>query len=359
LKILIVHPSVPLYGGAERVIVRLANYLVSHGHSAAFIAWDTTPKEMLADFAKEVTTVTIHDTKSKFGNITALHNAIIELQDSVDVINVHNFPSSLSLWGINKPVVYNCNEPAEVFTSLSRKPVEWYHRYWIARHVYSEAIVADEWQADRYERLYGSYPEIIPYGIDYDFFSQAGNNRVDTWFNVLQVGTISQYKHQMYSIQAVQRLQKTIPNIHLTLMGRADGQYGNQVMKYIMQNHIGDSLVTVIPHSSAEAVRDAYSRAHVLVHPVGRQGGWLTPFEAISAKLPVIVSGLFTAKELIQDNELGTVCSGLNPMLAIQMVHDNYARITEKTEKQAEWVRDNLSWDKYGEAIVKVFGGVK
>jgi hypothetical protein len=41
----------------------------------------------------------------------------------------------------------------------------------VVRHYIKNVVAADEFNAERFKRIYGFKPEIINYGIDYDFFS--------------------------------------------------------------------------------------------------------------------------------------------------------------------------------------------
>ena len=44
MHVLIIHPRVYFYGGAELVIVKLANYLAKHGHKTTFLTTEMIPE---------------------------------------------------------------------------------------------------------------------------------------------------------------------------------------------------------------------------------------------------------------------------------------------------------------------------
>jgi glycosyltransferase involved in cell wall biosynthesis len=94
-----------------------------------------------------------------------------------------------------------------------------------------------------------------------------------------------------------------------------------------------------------------YSRADVLMHPVKEQGGWLTPFEAMSAGVPVIVSNELTCSKLINNNQLGLVARDYAK--ALWLVYTTKNRLDGN--RNSLWVRDNLSWDKFGSEMVKYY----
>jgi glycosyltransferase involved in cell wall biosynthesis len=98
-----------------------------------------------------------------------------------------------------------------------------------------------------------------------------------------------------------------------------------------------------------------YSKTDVLIHPVKEQGGWLTPFEAISAGVPIIVSPELTCHQTIYENALGDVskfyAGSINSVYRYQGV-DVFDRNQELCKR---WVKNNLTWDKFGESMVKYF----
>jgi len=210
--------------------------------------------------------------------------------------------------------------------------------------------VADKFNSRRFFDIYNVVPRIIPYGIDYEFFSQAEHNPDREYFTVMQVGTISRYKNQIATIEAVGEAKKTIPNIRLWLIGNvSEVDYKNEVEQKIRDCGLAGDVVFE-PHVERGHLRYLYSKADVLLHPVKEQGGWLSPFEAISAGCPVIVSNELTCSDMIDNNELGLVARDY--VKALKLVYE-YPSI--KNYHARNWVRDNLTWDSFGESVIKYF----
>ncbi len=321
MKILIVHPSKGFYGGAEEVVDQLYKYLNTHGHEARVV---------------------------NYGSLSMLRQRTRELLSWADVGNVHNFPATLMPFPTKKPIVWTCNEPPELFTNIFRKPIEAFNRWWV-KSSGMKVVVADEYQVLRFFSIYGVVPRVIPYGIDYKFWSGGdpllGISQLKPI--ILQVGTVTPYKNQLESIKALESLKESNTSAHLLLIGkRADKSYYGVLKDYISRHQL-IARVSFIDHMSHEGLRKWYKSASVLIHPVNDQGGWLVPFEAMCAGLPVVVTTGFTAHSIIENNHLGVVSDDL--VCGIKRA------LKEDFSKPGEWVRDNLTWEKYGESMVKVF----
>jgi glycosyltransferase involved in cell wall biosynthesis len=141
--------------------------------------------------------------------------------------------------------------------------------------------------------IFKCLPKIIPYGST-KIFSKGARYPDKTTFTVMQVGTISRYKNQAETIKAVADAKKVIPNIRLWLIGNvSEPDYKRALEDMVRLYGIGD-IVHWEPHVTREHLRYLYSMTDVLMHPVKEQGGWLSPFEAISTGCPVIVSNELT-----------------------------------------------------------------
>lgn len=343
MKVLIVHPCKDFYGGAEEVIVKLTNYLIGKRHKVLVILKDT-PLDLCSRLpvsAPSCGARTTHSWKTFY----------LEVQKELnwaDVINVHNFPATLMPWPKKKPIVYMCNEPAELFTNWWRKPIEAFNRWWV-KNSKMKIVVADEMNSFRFYELYRVEPKVIPYGVDYKFWSGGDRLKGRDGFRLLQVGTISPYKNQMESVKTLEEIQGKVPYpAVLDLIGKTpDSSYLNEILSYT-RGH-GIYHVTRHPHLPPESTRSWYNYADVLLHPIMGQGGWLVPFEAMCVGLPVITTHSFSAASLIEKNKLGIVTGDM----ASSIINGDYKELDLEYIKR--WVKENLTWEKFGEGMVKTF----
>ena len=376
MRLLIVHPGMYVYGGAELVIVKLANYLSEKGIKNTLLTSSIIP-EIQKDL--HGTEVIIPKKLPKRGLIAilfhfreawTLRKYILKNINDFDVVNVHNFPSELSSIFSPKPVVWMCNEPPELylgseskyrFISFSLKIMNrvflMLDRFVVRRYI-TKVVVADEFNSERFEGIHGMQPDIINYGIDYEFFSGGDGNSAKDRFNLhnsfvlIQVGMLTPLKNQMKSIKTLEALKDMIPEIKLVLAGFGDREYEETLKNYVHEQNL-NSHVVFTDQLSQEEIRSIYHASDVALFPIKSQGGWLSPFEALSAGVPIITSTSMTVSSLIKSEGLGIVTD--NFKAAVMEIYTDQEKYKKVANKSGEWVFKNLSWDKFGEKMVEIF----
>jgi glycosyltransferase involved in cell wall biosynthesis len=384
MRVLIVHPEIIVYGGAELLIVKLANYMTKKGIENAILTTSITP-EVEKDL--EGTEIIIQRIKSNIidkilaipiTEILSIHKGIKNNLKDFDVINVHNYPTELSIFLCNKPVIWMCNEPILYLTleelksslhkTISRILLDTRSKFtlrtllefekFVVRNYVRYVCVSDEFNAERFKKIFGFKPEVINYGIDYEFFAKGDENKIlneldlSDSFILLQVGWIQPFKNQMESIRTIEKLKEKIPNIKLILAGFEERGYKMMLEKYIKEKGLEQNVIFT-GHLGRERVRDLYHACDVLLHPIKSQGGWLAPFEALCAKKPIVVSTEMTASDIIKRERIGIVTD--NFAEAIWDIYNNPDKYNEIAERGQAWMRENLSWDKFCERMVDVF----
>ncbi|MBF0487121.1 MAG: glycosyltransferase family 4 protein [Nitrospirae bacterium] len=369
MRVLVVAPRMYIYGGAELVIVELLNYLSRNNIEHALLTTGVLP-EIERDLLHQHTEIITlpfeasDDWRDLLKNMWLLSKGVRRHAESFDVINLHNCPAELAAFTISKPAVWLCNEPPEVFlgggtageSAPKRLMKAMFYGFdkFIVRRFVRNVVVADEFNAVRFESLYGLTPQIIPYGINYGFFSNPPETIPENQgrFIVLQSGMFNPYKNQLESVKAVKLLRDKIPGVSLVLAGFQGGAYFESVKKYINDNALND-IVQLPGHVNREQLRELYYSADVLLHPVKSQGGWLSPFEALTAETPVIVSPEMTAAPVIKSEGIGTVTEDYAG--ALMDVYLNRQRHKQIATRGRQFVKDNLTWDNFCGKMVTAF----
>ena len=370
MRVLIVFPKMHIYGGAEQLVVKLCNYLSATGIANAVLTTKIT-REIENDLKD--TEIIVCPTHREGLNMLRLAifiwKCVRKYRDKYDLVNVHNFPAELSAFCLNKPVVWMCNEP-EVFL-LKESIRTWkrklllnfmipFDRY-VVRHCIHESVVSDLFNESRFSKLFGKKPQIVPYGIDWQFFVEGNPLTTKSKLNlggqfvILHAGMLTPFKNQLASLRALSAVKKSIPNVHLILAGSWCSEYKVILEDYIHQNSL-EHQVTFTGHVDKEQMRMLFYACDILLHPIKSQGGWLVPFEAMCAELPVIVSRELTIARCIKEYDLGIVTD--NYSTALLDVFQNYKFYREKAVTAKHWVKENLSWDKYGERMLRIFSQV-
>jgi glycosyltransferase involved in cell wall biosynthesis len=372
MKILIVYPRMDFFGGAELLVVRLANHLTERGIPHALLTTNITSEVSRHLGATPIISYPYAPFEKQalrplnlLRLIRILHRGIRKHGREFDVVNVHNYPADIAAWRCRRPVVWMCNEPPHVHVRLSdekKYSLRWlviqsilaFDRWSARRHI-RQVIVADEYNKNRFQRLYGIQPRIIPYGIDCDFFQAVEDMRSPdprNRFTVLQVGMLTPLKNQMESLKAIEALRNRIPSVRLVLAGMGEEPYMRTLKGYVESKGL-QAHVEFTGHLNREQIRALFAEADALVHPVKPQGGWLTPFEAACAGLPIVVSPELTASDLITRENLGIVTRRYADALLDIFEHpDRHRRLLRY---RSDWIRQNLSWAGFCEKMVEAF----
>jgi glycosyltransferase involved in cell wall biosynthesis len=352
MKVLICHPSFWIYGGAERVIVKFCNYCSDHHIQTTIL---TT--QMKEDVRKDLI-----DTRLLFCvDFAEMVNVLKQIHIDFDVIFYNNHPCELMSYGIKNKNIWLCNEP-QSFLDLGYVPDK---EKEIVNNFIDKVIVADEFNQKRFKELYGMDSEIINYGVDYDFFSEkiepTDKYDLKDSFVITQVGFIHPTKNTKFTYEIFKEVLKKIPNAKLLLVGKEINPYAEELRNQIMQDgNIGNVIFTGV--INREEVRNIYNLTDIVLMPVKSQGSWLSPFEAISAGCIIIVSKEMTASSILEENGLAFVCDKIedyidhivtyfeHPISAKDMFYLDYHR----TGRKKQWVKKNLTWDKFSEKVLEV-----
>jgi glycosyltransferase involved in cell wall biosynthesis len=369
-----------LYGGAELVVDKFASVLRKQGHIC-----DVATLSLSKDVREKCQGITFILPRGKYKSIirsTSLLAALGILREAFalrqlvekgcqkyDVVNIHNFPATWAAAGINKPIVWMCNEPPDLWNNPNPNFILRLLRFiglkidnFIVNRFIDKICVADENNAKRIEERHGLKPEIVNYGIGYNFFSRAKPEKffqkkygLEDKFVLIQVGTLTPQKNQLESLEAVKNLVKKIPEIKIIFAGMGGTDYEKKIQQYIKKYNLA-KYVVLTGQVSQKIIRDLYAVSHLALFPVKTQGGWLSPFEALSTGIPIIVSSSMGAASVIQENNLGIVADNLiDPVLR---VYQNYDKMKKEVEISRKWIKKNLSWENFSNKMILVFENV-
>lgn len=368
-----------LYGGAETVVVHLARYLEQKGFRSVILTLSSAPHEEYEglDVVTPPEPIRYRLRSEKFSDVVEILKSACVLRslvsrhiDNCDALNPHNFPAVWAIPPTRKRVVWLCNEIPDLWHSFRTSPVVAgltkcgrLADKWIANRVVDEAVVSDRKNALRFSKRYGWWPDIIPYGISGSFFGEETTSKEGErirarygldhdGFYVMHVGMISPSKKQLATIRAIEKLRKKIPRIKAVLVGhKENNSYALFLEEYIRKRRLDDSVI-ITGHLSKRDLRTLYSVCHVATFPVEGQGSWLSPFEALAAGKPIIVSPELTCSALIEDRDIGIVTACLKS--ALVDVYEHRERFLQKARRGQEFVLENLTWTRFCEQFVKI-----
>ena len=384
MKVLIVQPHMSIYGGgAETVVIKLAKNLYQKKINTKILAlslderFKTDNPELIfivpeKKYAHKLRSTGIWSALGLFGEIMGIAKLIIRSTKEADIINVHNFPVTWAVFLVkifgflrNKKVIWMCNELPDLWNNQNPSfllkiilKVGIFFDRMIVNSCIDEIVVADHINLRRMKNRYGRNARVISYGIEYNVFSHGNKMPVENKYNLqenfvlIQVGILSPQKNQMESVKSVLNLREEMANLKLILAGTNDNEYGNQVRKFVKDNNLENNVI-FSGHVDKNMVGNLYAAAKVALFPVKSQGGWLSPFEALSAGKIIIVSETMGASELIKKEELGMSTDDFAG--ALKKVYNKYDYWQGRADRGKQWVVQNLTWEKFSDSMLEVF----
>ena len=275
-----------------------------------------------------------------------------------DNILAFSFPSYIWASYTDVPTAWYCFEPQFYIMRdktlrhkvISRVMVP-YEKRRIKKGVQA-CIVADEANRKRFEEVYGVDPHVVPYGVDYTFWSRTPprDPHYTHQFVIAHIAEMQPFKNQLKSLQILRELLEFVPNTKLLLIGKQYPPYMKVLNKYI-KDHRLQPHVSILPETDRYRLsRMVYKYIDCVIHPVKLQGGFLVPLEASAANRPVIVSPECSCSDIITKHALGMVAYTDDEWLSMLI------ELSDGCDYSCnrEWIRDNLTWRKFREGVEKV-----
>lgn len=365
MKILMVHPQMSLYGGAEILVVRLAKYLMQQGHEVDILTLSTSEHtdyeglNFILPLKGDQMHYRLRGSFSALLDVAKMYARLgymcVDLAYEYDIVNPHNFPAIWSIPPYNK-MVWICNELPDLWHNGNGR---WYSALFgpcrfidgfVVGAKKPWGVVPDSVCALAYSNRYGLSPHVVPYGIE----PLVGNLQppsLDKSFDILCPSMISPSKCQLDVLKAVRLLQKTLPNIRLFLAGYKDNThtYFSDLLDYADLYHIN---LSYLGNLSREELGQVSSSCHAAVFAGRGQGSWLGPFEHLTVGTPILVSDRLTCANTIHEQSLGTVYNNLAN--ALTTLYSNYTVLKNQALSSKEYVLKYMSWDHYCENIERI-----
>ena len=347
MRILIVHPTLNIYGGAELAIVKLIEYLHKEGNEVDLLTNMINFK--VRRELKDICKLHIAMSADMFHGIATF---VQSNYGDYDAINMHNHPAELTLYPNESNATWYIHEPESALRgNINDKEVI------AVQKSINKITTNSEFNQEWIKKLYNVESKVIRYGVDHDFFSKGNpNNPNITKYNIpednfviLQSGWFNPYKRQEISINAFSKFHKDVPKSTLVLVGENNNAYAFKMMTKIAVSGCRNNII-VTGMVDRGTARDWYSKADLLINPTSRQGSFLATYEAMSMGTPIIVSKEVPDIGLIKDNSLCLVADDFY----IAMLDYYDGSLSYNIEHTQKWVREHLTWDKYASGLFKV-----
>ena len=286
-----------------------------------------------------------------------------------DIINNHNFPTEWASFiaknRLKVPLVWMCNEPPywhfapdrtrfrninwPLFELLDKMTVQYIDEIMVLSHVSEEYV----------RKAYNRPSRIVRTGVDADLLHRASGKEIRRRYNLegcfvcLFVGG-SVYARKTSLIRAVALLSKKYSNVRLII----DTMREQEMLTKLSEDLGLEGKVLLLNSIGDRELAEVYAACDVFVYPSSASPWGLVVTEAMAAAKPVIVSRQVGTSEIVQDHVNGIVIDRATPeeiAKQVEILIDN-PKLGKKMGANAyEYVKENLSWEKYAETVERVF----
>lgn len=155
-----------------------------------------------------------------------------------------------------------------------------------------------------YPRLLSEKTQVIYNGIERERFYRKREILKDKTVNIIMVGAICDLKGQMDLIQAARLLQDNGILFHISLIGKGDKEYTQQLERFIADNGLEDRICFEGTQSSVE---EFYWRSDIAVVSSKSEAFGRVTVEGMISGCIVIGADKGATTEIIEDNKTGYI----------------------------------------------------
>ena len=203
--------------------------------------------------------------------------------------------------------------------------------------------------------------ELIPFGVDTNFFRPIKVQKDTEIFQILSVGYLIERKGFLYLIKAIKKVLECHINVKLTIVG--SGPMEMQIRNLIKELKLGESI-QIISNISDEKLLEMYNFSDLFVLPsiVDSQGNTeglgVVLLEAMACKLPVIGSDTGGIPDIIQNEDTGLIVPQKD-IIGISQAIIELIGNDEMRKKLALngyiMVREYFSWEKIAKEYITIY----
>jgi len=195
----------------------------------------------------------------------------------------------------------------------------------------------------------------IPLGVDltkFDLDKKINQTKTKSdKFRIISTGRLSVRKGTYYLLETFVNLN--IKNSELLLIGDIDKDF-----QVIFNKYKNNKNIKHLKSQPENDLKNFYNFSDVFVSCSLEDGFSMVQLQAMACGLPIITTFNTGASELINDGEEGFVLPIKNMSLLkdkINILYNNDKLRNEMSNKSYLKAKNNLSWDLYGEKIIKFY----
>ncbi len=375
MNILLVQPWIR-QGGAELLSVELCRGIERLGHQASIAAlfvdphglpdeamrlrYHLPPRWIAGVFARS------RPLALTLGPLVLLF-VVARAAGEADLVDAHNLPAPIVAAAVARwrglPVMWHLNEvPLPLAGEAARRAGAIERTAWragaaLARrlaHVPVEILVLSEKTRRDCRTMYGRDATVVPPGIDRVVFASDGTGAVRTSARLLCVGKLHPQKNPGLAVRTLARVRARHADAELDFVG--EGALRSDLEALARRLGVDDA-VRFHRRVSLSQLASLYRGADVLLVTARDHQSWgLTPFEALAAGTPAVVSAEIGAAPLLSSRGAALVVAPEESAFAEatgQLLEDRV--LAERLVANGRALLDELTWERYAKECAHAF----
>jgi glycosyltransferase involved in cell wall biosynthesis len=199
----------------------------------------------------------------------------------------------------------------------------------------------------------------FPAWVDFDDFKDIEINRVNTAFQILFIGSVTDRKKPHLIIEAMKLLKKE--NIELLIVGPMPNAKYLSFLKNLISDHGLEANVKFFGEVDRKEVKSFYSKINLMILPSVSEGLARVIFESQATACPVLVTDAPGMGDIVIDGQTGYVFESNNvESLAkkIQYIEENYDEAMHVGRNAKDFILNNYSAENFKFSFKKIFDTV-
>lgn len=378
-------------GGGARQILELGISLKKMGHHVDIFCVDLDKEKCYPHLLKQLSVYSVNTTNkkqthhlakysilqkvvnliphflNKRHNLLLLRDLILKYDKKVhyDYYNYHEtevyklcefFPREKNFWMMNDLFIKGESLPETIYRRLGH--LEYQIKY---RRKMNKIIVLDAINKSIIKRYLHTDSVIVRSGLKQDDFYFKRRYVNKKTLSLLATGIFFPHRRFEDLIEAMNILvnKKKHKDINLAIIGetKTDLLYFTKIESLVKNYHL-EKYVSFLGRVSEDELKKRYKTSDIFIFPNNPQTWGLAVFEAMLSGCVAIVSKGAGAHEVLIDNKTAMLVDPERPTQIakkIELLNNNFPLRRDIAKAGQQFVKDNISWNKYASEMLRVF----